>query len=285
MKTEQYIISGMSCAACSASVTRVVSRLSGVEKCEVNLITGKMTVTFDPEKTGEPDFLRVVEKAGFGIEPDIKLPEKSQNETKEKKDSPLPIIISAVFSAFLLYISMGQMIFSNLPLPSFLDMEKAPYNFALTQLLLCLPPLFFGRKFFTNGIPLLFKGHPNMDSLVAMGAGASLIYSTVTVYTIYRNPHAVHNLYFESVAVIITLIMLGKYFERKSKSRTADAIKKLMELAPETATVLRDGKEFTVPTTEVALGETLVIKPGAKILLQRDLLVPTNQCLRAKAFL
>lgn len=265
MRTEQYIISGMSCAACSASVTRVVSRLSGVDTCEVNLITGKMTVTFDPKKTGEADFIRVVEKAGFRIEPDIKLPKNNKKETKEKKESPIPIIISAVFSILLLYISMGQMIFEELPLPSFLDMEKAPYNFALTQLLLCLPPLYFGRKFFTNGIPLLFKGHPNMDSLVAMGAGASLIYSTVTVYTIYRNPHAVHNLYFESVAVIITLIMLGKFFERGSKNRTADAIKKLMELSPETATVLRDGKEQTVPTAEVALGEILIIKPGAKI--------------------
>ncbi len=265
MKTEQYIISGMSCAACSASVTRVVSRLSGVEACEVNLITGKMTVTFDPKKTGKADFIRVVEKAGFGIEPDQNKKENSKKPEKEKKDSPVPIIISAIFSAILLYISMGQMLFEDLPLPSFLDMEEAPYNFAITQLLLCLPPLFFGRKFFTNGIPLLFKGHPNMDSLVAMGAGASLIYSTVTVYTIYRNPHAVHNLYFESVAVIITLIMLGKFFERKSKSRTADAIKKLMELSPETATVLRNGKEQTVATADVAVGEILIIKPGAKI--------------------
>ena len=265
MKTEQYIISGMSCAACSASVTRVVSRLEGVESCEVNLITGKMTVTFDQNKTGESDFIRVVEKAGFGIKPDIPEEVKESKAEKKKEDSPLPIIISAVFSGILLYISMGQMIFGNIPLPSFIDMGKEPYNFALTQLLLCLPTLFFGRKFFTKGIPLLLRGHPNMDSLVAVGAGASLIYSIVMTYTVSHNPHAVHNLYFESVAVVITLVMLGKFFEGRSRRKTTDAIKKLMELAPDTAIVLRNGKEYTVPTREVAVGETIIIKPGAKI--------------------
>lgn len=265
MKTEQYIISGMSCAACSASVTRVVSRLEGVEACEVNLITGKMTVTFDETKTGESDFYRVVQKAGFGIEPDIPVKEEPETKKEPKGDSPLPIIISAIFSAVLLYISMGQMLFSEIPLPAFIDMENQPYNFAITQLLLCLPALFFGRKFFTKGIPLLFRGHPNMDSLVAVGAGASLIYSIVMTYTISHNPHAVHNLYFESVAVVITLVMLGKFFEGRSRRKTADAIKKLMELAPDTAVVLRNGKEYTVQTKDVALGEILVIKPGAKI--------------------
>lgn len=265
MKTEQYIISGMSCAACSASVTRVVSRLEGVATCEVNLITGKMTVTFDETKTGEADFIRVVEKAGFGIEPDIPVKEEPETKKEPKGDSPLPIIVSAIFSGILLYISMGQMIFDNIPLPAFINIEAEPYNFAITQLLLCLPALFFGRKFFTKGIPLLFRGHPNMDSLVAVGAGASLIYSIVMTYTISSNPHAVHNLYFESVAVVITLVMLGKFFEGRSRRKTADAIKKLMELAPDTAIVLRDGREHTVKTQDVALGEILVIKPGAKI--------------------
>ncbi len=260
--TEQYNITGMSCAACSASVNRVVTRLAGVKACDVNLITGKMTVNFDETKTGSADFIRVVEKAGFGITPIM--PEKKE-AVKEKKESPIPIIISAVFSAILLYISMGQMIFGDIPLPKFIDMNTEPYNFAITQLLLCLPALFFGRKFFTNGIPLLLRGHPNMDSLVAVGAGASLAYSLVMTYTISHNHHAVHNLYYESVAVVITLVMLGKFFERKSRAKTADAIKKLMELAPETATVLRGGKEYTVPTETVAIGETLIIKSGAKI--------------------
>lgn len=265
MKTEQYIIGGMSCAACSASVHRVVTRLDGVHTCDVNLITGKMTVSFDESLVSWADFVRVVEKAGFSVERD--LPKKESPPKKEKSASPLPIIISGVFSAVLLYISMGQMLLGNVPLPKFLDMESNPYNFALTQLLLCLPALFFGRKFFINGIPLLFRGHPNMDSLVSMGVSASFIYSVVMTYTINSNPHAVHNLYYESVAVVLTLIMLGKFFEQRSKAKTADAIKKLMELAPDTAIVLKNGKEFTIPTQEVAVGDTIVVKAGNKIAL------------------
>ena len=264
MKTEQYIISGMSCAACSASVNRVITRLDGVTECDVNLITGKMTVIYDETKTGQADFVRVVEKAGFGIEPDVQKQEKKP-EKKEKENSVLPILITAVFSGLLLLISMGPMLINGFPFPSFIDPEINPYNYAITQLLLTLPALFTGRKFFIKGIPLLFRGHPNMDSLVAVGAGASFIYSIVMTYTIVNNHHAIHNLYFESVAVVITLVMLGKYFEGRSRNKTADAIKKLMELSPDTAVVLKDGKEYTVPTEKVNLGDTLVIKSGAKI--------------------
>lgn len=264
MKTEQYIISGMSCAACSASVNRVITRLDGVTECDVNLITGKMTVIYDETKTGQADFVRVVEKAGFGIEPDVQKQEKKP-EKKEKENSVLPILITAVFSGLLLLISMRPMLINGFPLPSFINPEINPYNYAITQLLLTLPALFTGRKFFIKGIPLLFRGHPNMDSLVAVGAGASFIYSIVMTYTIVNNHHAIHNLYFESVAVVITLVMLGKYFEGRSRNKTADAIKKLMELSPDTAVVLKDGKEYTVPTEKVNLGDTLVIKSGAKI--------------------
>ena len=263
MKQEQYNISGMSCAACSSSVQRVVSRLDGVESCEVNLITGKMTVNFDETKTGEPDFIRVVEKAGFGIEADKPKPQEAKE--KKEKSGTAPLIISAVLSAVLLYISMGQMLTENLPVPFFMNMHSSPWGFALTQLLLCIPVLFLGKRFFTNGIPLLFKGHPNMDSLVAVGAGASFIYSIVMTYMIPYNAHAVHNLYYESVAVVITLVALGKYMEKRSMKKTALAVKKLMELAPDTALVLRDGKEYTVPTAEVGVGELLLVKPGAKI--------------------
>ncbi len=263
MTDKRYIISGMSCAACSASVQRVVSRLDGVENCEVNLMTGKMTVSFDPLKTGEHDFIMVVEKAGFGISPDIE--EKPKTTEKARKDSIIPFIISAVCSALLLYISMGQMLFDNLPLPEFINMNNAPFNFALTQLLLCIPVLFFGRKFFTSGIPLILKGHPNMDSLVAVGTSASLIYSIVMTYMIGYDHHAVHNLYYESVAVVITLVALGKFMEQKSKCKTADAIKKLMELSPDTAVVIRNENEIIVPIDSVAVGETVVIKAGAKI--------------------
>ena len=263
MNSEQYMISGMSCAACSASVNRVVSRLDGVETCDVNLITGKMTVMYDESKVGETDFYRAVEKAGFGISR-IKSAKKSEKKPTEK-DSPLPIIISLFSSLILLYISMGQMLFGNIPLPEFINMDKNPYNFAITQLLLCLPSLYFGRSFFAKGIPLLLKGHPNMDSLVAVGAGASLLYSLVMTYNISFNPHAVHNLYFESWAVVITLIMLGKFFEKRSKTKTADAIKKLIELSPDTATVLRGEKEFVISCEDILNGDILVVKPGEKI--------------------
>ncbi len=265
MKTEQYIISGMACAACSASVQRVVSKLSGVESCDVNLITGKMTVTYNEYETGEPDFIRVVEKAGFGIERDVPMEDKSRAKKEEKqKTDLLPLLLSAISSGILLCVSMGPMLF-DLQLPKIISPDYQPYNFALTQFILMLPALIYGKKFFLNGIPLLLKGHPNMDSLVAVGAGASLMYSIVMTYTIGTNPHAVHNLYFESVAVVITLVMLGKYFEEKSKRKTADAIKKLVELAPDEAIVLRDGKEYIVPTAQVNVGELLVVKAGEKI--------------------
>ena len=263
MKQEQYNISGMSCAACSSSVQRVVSRLNGVESCEVNLITGKMTVNFDETKTGEPDFIRVVEKAGFGIEADK--PKAEEKQEKKEKSGLAPLVISAILSAILLYISMGQMLTDRLPVPFFMNMHSSPWGFALTQLLLCIPVLFLGKKFFTSGIPLLLKGHPNMDSLVAVGAGASFIYSVVMTYMIPYDTHAVHNLYYESVAVVITLVALGKHMERRSMKKTALAVQKLMELTPDTALVLRDGKEYAVPTAEIGVGELLLVKAGAKI--------------------
>lgn len=262
MKTKTYNISGMSCAACSSSVQRVVSRLDGVKSCEVNLITGKMTVVFNEKKTGEADFIRVVTKAGFGIES-----EKANTPKTDKKSEFLPIAVSSVFCIVLLYISMGQMLIPNIPIPDIINLDKNPYNFAITQLILCLPPLILGKNFFTKGLSLLFRGHPNMDSLVAVGAGASLIYSIVMTYAISFNPHAVHNLYFESVAVVITLVKLGKYFESRSKKKTASAIKKLMELAPDTSLVFVDGKEVSLPTSEVKVGDILIAKAGDKISL------------------
>ena len=265
MKQEEYIISGMSCAACSSSVQRVVSRLEGVESCDVNLITGKMTVSYDEQKTGQADFTRVVEKAGFGIRPDT--PEKAEKpKAAEKKNGGFGgTVVSAVLSALLLYISMGQMLTDKLPVPPFMNMSGDPYGFALTQLLLCIPVMFIGRRFFTHGIPLLLRGNPNMDSLVAVGAGASFIYSVVMTYMIPYNMHAVHNLYYESVAVVITLVALGKQLEEHSKRRTASAVEKLMRLSPDTTRVLRGGREVTVPTKEVAVGETVIVKPGESI--------------------
>lgn len=265
MKQEEYIISGMSCAACSASVQRVMSRLEGVESCDVNLITGKMTVSYDEQKTGQADFTRVVEKAGFGIRPDTPEEAEKPKAAEKKKGGFGGTVVSAVLSALLLYISMGQMLTDKLPVPPFMNISSDSYGFALTQLLLCIPVMFIGRRFFTHGIPLLLRGNPNMDSLVAVGAGASFIYSVVMTYMIPYNMHAVHNLYYESVAVVITLVALGKQLEEHSKRRTASAVEKLMRLSPDTARVLRDGKEITVPTKDVAVGETVIVKPGESI--------------------
>ena len=260
MKTQQYNVTGMSCAACSSSVQRVVTRLQGVESCDVNLITGKMTVTFNENLVSSADFFRVVQKAGFGI-----TAQTVKKEVKREKESPAPIIISLIFAAVLLYVSMGQMLFNNLPLPKIFSINDNPYNFAFLQFLCCLPILYFGRNFFIKGIPLLFKGHPNMDSLVAIGSGASLIYSIAMTFSLSNNPHAVHNLYYESSAVVIALVMLGKFFERNSKAKTAKALEKLMELAPDTAVLVKDGREYEIPTSEIKAGDTLLIKAGAKI--------------------
>lgn len=267
MKTQQYNVTGMSCAACSASVQRVVTRLNGVESCDVNLITGKMTVTFDESLVSSADFFRVVQKAGFGI-----TAETVKKEIKAKKESLYPIVVSLLFAAVLLYVSMGQMLFDNLPLPKIFNMNENPYNFAILQLLCCIPVLYFGRNFFIKGIPLLFKGHPNMDSLVAIGSGASLLYSIVMTFTLKSNPHAVHNLYFESSAVVVALVMLGKFFERRSKAKTAKALEKLMELAPDTAVLFKDGKEYEIPTAEIKIGDALLIKSGAKIPLDGEVI-------------
>ena len=255
----------MSCAACSSSVQRVVSRLDGVSECDVNLITQKMTVTYDEQKTGPDDFVRVVEKAGFGISAENKKAEKPKSPDKKKDGMLASIITASVLSAVLLYISMGQMLFDGLPIPKIISMSGNPYNFAITQLLLTLPVMFIGRRFFTKGFSLLFRGRPNMDSLVAVGSGASFIYSLVMPYLIGSYHHAVHSLYYESVAVVITLVMLGRYFEELSKKKTAGAIEKLIKLSPDTATVIKDGKEFEMPLESISAGDLLLVKPGAKI--------------------
>lgn len=266
MTNEIYHIGGMSCAACSASVQRVVSRLNGVELCEVNLITEKMTVYYDEKLVKPDDFYRVVTKAGFTIEAIIEEKEnKTKNTNAKEKTGIWQIVFAAVCCGLLLYVSMGQMIFKNIPTLSFFDIKTNPFGYALTQLLLTIPVLFIGRKFFISGIPALFKGHPDMDSLVAIGSGASLVYSIVMTYLISNNPHNAHNLYYESAAVVITLVMLGKHFEANSRRKTADAIKKLIELSPDTALLFKDGKAIEVKCEQIKTGDLLLVKPGAKI--------------------
>ncbi len=275
MQNEIYKISGMSCAACSASVERVVSRLDGVSACNVNLMTEKMTVEYDESVCPAEKIVSAVEKSGFGISQDMPKPttEEKKQKTQNTHDRKLyRLIISAIFSAALLYISMGQMFFENLPVFTFAHISKYPFGFALTQLLLTIPVLICGSKFFTNGFSTLLKGHPNMDTLVAIGSSAALGYSVVMTYLVPLDPHAVHGLYYESAAVVITLVMLGKYFEDRSKRKTKSAIEALMSLTPDTAIILKDGKQLEVATESVNVDDIILIKPGARIPLDSEVI-------------
>ncbi|MBQ2744821.1 MAG: copper-translocating P-type ATPase [Lachnospiraceae bacterium] len=276
----------MSCAACSAAVERVTRKLEGVERSDVNLTTNRMTIYYDEAKVTPELIMSKVEKAGFGIRPYVKeniKVEKEQskdksnskstntsnrkNSVQEKelealKNHKRNLISAAMFTILLLYVSMGQMLVDNLPIPPFMDMDRYPTNFALTQLLLTVPVLWFGRKFFIVGFNALFHMNPNMDSLVAIGSAASFIYSIIMTYMIPMDAHHVHHLYYESAATVITLVMFGKYLEGNSKLKTKGAITKLMELAPDVA-ILENGTE--VPTESLKPGDVVVVKPGAKI--------------------
>ena len=286
MIEEIYIIEGMSCAACSAAVERVTRKLEGVERSDVNLTTNRMTIYYDEAKVTPELIMSKVEKAGFGIRPYVKeniKVEKEQskdksnskstntsnrkNSVQEKelealKNHKRNLISAAMFTILLLYVSMGQMLVDNLPIPPFMDMDRYPTNFALTQLLLTVPVLWFGRKFFIVGFKALLHMNPNMDSLVAIGSAASFIYSIIMTYMIPMDVHHVHHLYYESAATVITLVMFGKYLEGNSKLKTKGAITKLMELAPDVA-LLENGTE--VPTESLKPGDVVVVKPGAKI--------------------
>ena len=264
MTEKIFIIGGMSCAACSASVERVTKRIDGVTSCSVNLTTSKMNVIFDGTKETEEKIITAVQKAGFTIIEEQK--EKFTVKQNKKDNTKAPIIASFILCGLLLYISMGTMLIDGLPLPEIFNSEKYPYNFAIIQMLLTIPIMFIGRKFFINGFRSLFLLHPNMDSLVAIGSTASFIYSLYITFSIPFSHHNVaHELYFESAAVVLTFIMLGKFLENRNKEKTKDTIKKLMSLSPDTAVVLKDEKELTVKTSELKVDDIVIIKPGAKI--------------------
>ena len=268
MREEKYSVSGMSCAACSSAVERVTRKLDGVERADVNLTTGKLVVRYDESKVTPEMIIEKVTKCGFGIEKDSPEAEAKPKEKKaEHEDYGLKrLITAAVFSVILLYVSMGKMMISSLPLPPIMDMSSHPVNYALTQLLLTVPVMIAGKKFFISGFRALFHKAPNMDTLVAIGSSCSFIYSVVITYTLSDHPHNVHGLYFESAAIVITLVMLGKYFEARSKKKTKSAIEKLISLAPDTA-LLRDasGNIKEVPASSLVRDDIVLVKPGAKI--------------------
>ena len=263
-----FSIEGMTCSSCAQTVEKTTQNLAGVVSAAVNLATEKMTVVYQPGQTNPQAIMDAVKAAGYEAKV-FETSQKTSDDTAAKKAEHLKemwhrFIGSTIFTVPLLYLAMGDMI--GLPVPAFLNPMAQSVTFATTQLLLTLPVLYFGRSFYINGFKTLFKGHPNMDSLVALGTSAAFVYSLYQTILVYQGEaHAAMSLYYESAAVILTLITLGKYFEALSKGKTSEAIKKLMDLAPKTARVIRLGAEVELPIEQVKTGDIIVLRPGEKI--------------------
>ena len=266
MQSQTLDIRGMTCAACAARVEKVVKRLEGVESVFVNLATERAQVAYRPESVRLLAIREAIEKAGFQA---LTVENPRYDEDLARKQRAIKalwtkFILAAAFTLPLFYIAMGPMI--GLPLPFGLDMMKDALVYALIELLLTLPVIGVGYKFYTVGFKSLIKRSPNMDSLIALGTTAAVLFSAYNTLRIANGNHmAVESLYYESAGGIITLILLGKSLEAVSKGRTGEAIKKLMGLAPKTAILLRSGIEKEIPIDEVLLGDILIVKPGAKI--------------------
>ena len=267
-KQKEYIIEGMSCASCAMTIENAVSKIPGVDKTSVNLATEIMTVEANDSVTHEA-IAKVVDGVGYSARPRGKSVEEELEEKNEKKEAHLRemkrnLTISAIFTVPLLFIAMADMV--GIPMPAFLSPMQSPVSYALIQLALVLPIVWIGRRFFVDGFKALSKGHPNMDSLVALGTSAAFLYSLYGTYHVLEgHAHFAMNLYYESAGVILTLITLGKYFEDVSKGKTSMAIQTLVGLAPKMATVLRDGQEVEVPVEEVQVGDLIRVKPGEKV--------------------
>lgn len=276
-----FQVTGMTCAACQANVTRRVGKIDGVSDVDVNLLSGRMQLLYDPEKTNPGAIANAVQEIGYGAsfasekEPDISDFARSWQERREREAGEQAalrrrLVWSLILLIPLMYIAMGPMI--ALPLPPFLAGEENVLVYALTQLFLTLPVMLINNKFFRSGTKALWKRSPNMDSLIALGSAAALLYS---IYTIYQmawtagrgalDAHLAHSLYFEACAMILTLVTAGKYLEARSKSKTTAALDKMMDLAPATATVLRGDTEVQIPAREIVVGDVIVIRPGDSI--------------------
>ncbi|MDR3258889.1 MAG: heavy metal translocating P-type ATPase [Fusobacteriaceae bacterium] len=270
MESKVLDIRGMSCAACAKAVERAIGRLKGVEKVSVNYATEKAVFNYEPEIVDIPNIQAAVEKAGYHALEIVK--KDTVDEDRERKQREITVLwrkftVAAIFAAPLLYIAMAPMIkIVTLPFPSALDPMNYPLIYALVELLLVIPVVSVGYKFYTMGFKAMLNKSPNMDSLIAIGTAAAVLYSIWNVWQIIvGNFIAVDSLYFESAGVIVTLILLGKTLEAVSKGRTSEAIKKLMGLAPKTAIVIQNGIEKEIPIDEVQIGEIIVVKPGSKI--------------------
>ena len=265
-------IGGMTCASCVKAVERAVKKIDGVESVQVNLATEKALVDYIPSKVKLYEIKGAIEKAGFKVlemEKKVSVDDDKLRKEKEMKTLLTKFIISAIFAVPLFYIAMGHMIpapIGPLPLPKIINPSVNPLNFALTQLFLTIPIVIAGNKFFSKGVKSMIAKAPTMDSLITIGSSAALIYSLYSLYLVYNGDKmAVHHMYFESAGVIITLVLLGKYFEARAKGKTGEAIKKLMGLSPKTAIIVKNDKEIEIPIEEVEVGDIIVVKPGSKI--------------------
>ena len=270
---KKYDVRGMTCSACVANVTKAVERLDGVSTANVNLMTNSMKVNFDENKINDEEIIKAVEKIGYGASP---AGEKIKNEAGPVDDRERALkhrlISSSIFMLILMYIAMGHMV--HLPTPRIFHGREGAVIFAFSQFLLALPVVFINRDFYISGFKGLKNKAPNMDSLVAIGSLAALIYGIFAIYMMaygfgqgdmelvdaYR-----HNLYFESSAMILTLITVGKYLEEKSKNKTRSSLAKLMDLAPKMATVIEDGKEVVKNIEDVRVGDILIVRPGESV--------------------
>ena len=266
---EVYSIGGMSCASCAASVERVTRAMPGVEESSVNLTTEKLSITYDPEQVNAADIIAKVTGVGFTVELISKEGEKvARTETSAApvadEPSRLEIIVALIISAGLLYVSMGPMLIAGTPLPDIIDMNTHPANYAMFQMLSAVLVMFIGRRHFIGGFKSLYHRVPNMDALVAISCMSSFLYSLVMTFLITDMPEHVHHLYFESAAVVLAFVMLGRHLESGSKEKTKGAIQKLMELAPDTAILVRNGELAEVPSDTLVVGDTVLVRPGAK---------------------
>lgn len=269
---QRFSVTGMTCTACSSHVHAAVSKLAGVEDVQVNLMTNSMTVSYDPGQVTDGVITDAVKAAGYGAARMGEKPTAEQPKDSALRSMKRRLWISFAFLIPLMIVSMGHMV--GLPLPSFLSGHQNAVAFAFTQLLLCLPILYVNRAYYEKGFSALWHRAPNMDSLVAVGSGAALVYG---VFALYRMAHGVAvgdmalvaryhaDLYFESAAMILTLITLGKFLETRSKNKTAQALEALMDLAPKTATIERDGTEVTVLLEHVQVGDSVIVRSGGRI--------------------
>lgn len=268
MKKEEFALEGLQCAGCVSTVEKVVRDLPGVKEANVNLATEKMMVQFNPKEADVQKIMETVSLAGYQAilindEEDV-LEKTAIKKEKQLQSLKVRAWVSGVFAIILLYIAMGEMI--GLPLPQILQPMEHPIVFSVTQLILVTPILWVGRSYFVNGFKALIRKHPNMDSLVALGTSAAILYSVwSTIRILAGEYHYVMHLYVESAAVILAFITVGKYFETLTKGRTSQAIQSLVALSPKVATVIRDGKEVEVPVEELQIGEVVFVRPGEKI--------------------